>query len=93
MLTHVFLYSWTIGVGATWPNLGEIDILEGISVNPVNRYTLHSQAGLVVDGSAPETGTRGLTNCGIDAGTSGCYTDENMSGTYGDSFNAQGGGV
>jgi hypothetical protein len=64
----------------SWPNSGEIDILEGVNLQSGNKATLHTNAGCSFDGSS----------C---LGNLGCSKPAGGSNSYGDGFNANNGGV
>lgn len=78
---------WLVGVGATWPEYGEIDIIEGISNQDRNATTLHTKSGCVqsfkpkLDGSANCNANNGSLGCGIDG----------PPGSFGTKFNKKGG--
>jgi len=91
-------------VGPNWPNAGEIDIIEGVNNQVAVQTTLHTSDGCTQSSSnAPFSGTWGTgsngqpcTNCWIDApnqySNQGCGI-VGAKGSYGTSFNSQGGGV
>ncbi|KAI8954064.1 glycoside hydrolase family 16 protein [Xylaria longipes] len=80
--------------GTHWPTGGEIDIIEGANTAETNLFSAHTTPGC----RAPITGFTGsqeATDCSLSPGNIGCnyaapVTD---STTYGDAFNAEGGGV
>ena len=88
---------WTLGSG-TWPQNGEIDIIEGVNLNSKNQMTLHSGDGTCnIDGTG-ESGTLIAADCtttvnGVIVDTSGCSVLSNTPNNYGDSFNSNGGGT
>ncbi|KAL1980751.1 hypothetical protein VTN96DRAFT_3558 [Rasamsonia emersonii] len=85
---------WT--VGANWPNGGEIDIIEGVNQQTTDAMTLHTSDGCTINDSG-FTGTLSTSNCYVDApgqsNNAGCGIDSTSSQSYGDGFNAIGGGV
>ncbi|GAA5968833.1 hypothetical protein JCM21900_001792 [Sporobolomyces salmonicolor] len=78
-----------------WPQMGEIDIYEGINSRTFNQYTLHTAAGCVRNTATPETGdTQGASaDCYAYSGSSGCTVFDYDPTSYGAGFNAAGGGV
>ncbi|KAF2117260.1 putative endo-1,3(4)-beta-glucanase, partial [Lophiotrema nucula] len=84
---------WSLGSG-TWPQNGEIDIIEGVNRNSVNKFVLHTDTQCSVDGTG-QTDPQNLYNCALDSasGASGCDVNAIEPNTYGSGFNANGGGV
>jgi len=86
---------WLLGQG-TWPQTGEIDIIEGVNAASANQMTLHTNAGCSVwnKGSLARPNT---TNCDSNAPgqkkNAGCAYISSDSTSYGAGFNAVGGGV
>jgi Glycosyl hydrolases family 16 len=84
-------------VGPDWPNGGEIDIIEGVNEQTVNKMTLHTGAGVVVSKSAAYSGELVTPNCDINAPgqdkNAGCQISDKEENTYGNGFNKIGGGV
>ncbi|KAF7718578.1 Endo-1,3(4)-beta-glucanase [Penicillium ucsense] len=78
-------------VGQNWPHDGEIDIIEGVNMQAHNEIVMHT-AGTCSIADAGMTGSVNATGCGEDLGTVGCKV-EGHEGSYGTSFNKQGGGV
>ncbi|KAJ1331356.1 family 16 glycosylhydrolase [Microdochium nivale] len=75
--------------GDPWPSAGEIDIIEGVNRDTSTKFTLHTAGGCSFftndqagDCNAPGDGTKGCTAPGF-----------NDPRSYGDGFNAIGGGV
>ncbi|KAH7035065.1 concanavalin A-like lectin/glucanase domain-containing protein, partial [Microdochium trichocladiopsis] len=72
--------------GDPWPSAGEIDIIEGVNRDTSTQFTLHTASGCTFssqgDCNAPGDGTKGCSEPGFDNPQS-----------YGDGFNAIGGGV
>ncbi|GAA5857484.1 hypothetical protein JCM8547_009296 [Rhodosporidiobolus lusitaniae] len=87
---------WTLG-GGTWPDEGEIDILEGVNVDDTNQYTLHvKDSNCKQSTSVDITGTavEANNNCDGNAdGNTGCSYAEVAENSYGEGFNGAGGGV
>jgi len=92
-------------VGPNWPNDGEIDIIEGVNLQTSDISTLHTSNGCDQT-SQPndftgtyQTGTTGqpAKNCYVDAANQysnqGCGIISDTSYSYGEKFNANGGGV
>src|ERR1700760_3763158 len=88
---------WT--VGPNWPTDGEIDIIEGVNSNLQNQISLHTNNLFGYCGIDGNNFTGKLTdsNCYIYAPNqpknTGCSTQATANNTYGDDFNAIGGGV
>lgn len=66
--------------GPSWPNNGEIDILEGVNYQSTNAMTLHSNSGCTMVNK----------NC---QGNQGCGVQQGGPASFGDGFNAANGGV
>ncbi|KAI1333359.1 glycoside hydrolase family 16 protein [Xylariaceae sp. FL0255] len=77
---------WT--VGPNWPNDGEIDIIEGVNSNNYDTITLHTAEGCSFSSSSWSS-----ADCGANSGSTGCGNPTSNTQTYGDGFNAIGGGV
>jgi len=83
---------WTYG--ANWPNNGEIDIIEGVNNQGQNSITLHTKGGCSMQGGRDMSGTSRQDNCDVNVnGNAGCGVAVNKGNSYGNGFNAQGGGV
>jgi hypothetical protein len=80
---------WT--VGKSWPADGEIDIIEGVNKQANNQMALHTQGDCQIT-SKDQTGSITAAQCALSAGTEGCEI-QGVEGSYGDAFNAGGGGV
>ncbi|KAH7160869.1 hypothetical protein EDB81DRAFT_682109 [Dactylonectria macrodidyma] len=83
--------------GADWPNGGELDIIEGANLAYTNIISGHTAEGCSLD-SADDgffTGERRNFECGIGTDNVGCGYNppESDTSSYGDGFNAIGGGV
>ncbi|KAF2004928.1 glycoside hydrolase family 16 protein [Amniculicola lignicola CBS 123094] len=87
---------WTWGSGKTWPELGEIDIIEGVHTNTANTMVLHTADGCSISGTGL-TGVVKTKNCYINAPgqspNAGCAIESSSSSSFGTPFNAAGGGV
>ncbi|KAJ3516019.1 hypothetical protein NLJ89_g1395 [Agrocybe chaxingu] len=83
---------WT--KGHTWPDDGEIDIIEGINLNQNNQIALHTHwdppCTHVDPPPANQRGTSGNLNCSSAAG---CTVLETAPNSIGAGFNSAGGGV
>ncbi|KAH9851304.1 concanavalin A-like lectin/glucanase domain-containing protein [Lenzites betulinus] len=83
---------WT--KGPTWPQGGEIDIVEAINLMGKNQMALHTQSGCSQPADAPQTGSTVGADC--SAGTdsaAGCAVLDSQSTSFGGDFAAAGGGV
>jgi hypothetical protein len=82
-------------VGPSWPNGGEIDIIEGVNTQTQDQSTLHTSAGCTMPaGNNSCTGYQISTDCNAyDNGNSGCGVISPSSTSYGSGFNANNGGV
>ncbi|KAF1849916.1 glycoside hydrolase family 16 protein [Cucurbitaria berberidis CBS 394.84] len=90
---------WTWGSEGRWPDLGEIDIIEGIHTNTINAFSVHTAEGCSIDGKGMfcALGTLKTLNCYIGApgqlSNAGCGTEASSPSSFGSPFNAAGGGV
>jgi hypothetical protein len=88
---------WMLGANKTWPDGGEIDIVEGVNAQAGNKMTLHTNAGVSVQNGTDFSGELVTPNCDINApgqGTNaGCQIADTQSLTFGSGFNAANGGV
>lgn len=90
---------WT--VGANWPNLGEIDIIEGVHDNEHNQVTWHTRDGCNLTtptnyytGSIVSPNAQNQSDCNaLLNNNAGCAITEWSRASYGPYFDAQGGGV
>ncbi|KAJ3823161.1 glycoside hydrolase family 16 protein [Lentinula raphanica] len=81
---------WTLG-GPTWPEGGEIDVLEAINLMPSNQMALHTTSGCFHNDTPPnQLGATLVTDCSTAAG---CTVGELQPNSYGSGFAAMGGGV
>jgi len=89
---------WTLGSG-TWPQTGEIDIIEGVHANEHNQVTWHTNPGCNLTPTANFTGSiteqngQPYLDCEGGATFPGCGILEWSKSSYGPAFDAQGGGV
>jgi hypothetical protein len=86
--------SWT--VGPSWPNNGEVDIIEGVNQQSTDSMTLHTASGCTINNSG-FTGSLSTSNCYVDASgqssNAGCGIQSTNSQSYGTGFDNVGGGV
>lgn len=86
--------SWMLGT--SWPNNGEIDIIEGVNTQTSNSMTLHTSDGCTINDNG-FTGTLSTGNCYIDAAgqpiNAGCGISNPDIYSYGSGFNFIRGGV
>ncbi|KAK4168711.1 glycoside hydrolase [Cladorrhinum sp. PSN259] len=76
--------------GPSWPNSGEIDILEGVNAQRSNSITLHTGPGCRMSNRGSVAGTKLVSsNC---QGNSGCGQETQSASNYGAGFNSLGGG-
>lgn len=78
-------------VGRSWPGDGEIDILEGVNLQDHNEVVMHTSGTCSLKDEGM-SGAVNATGCGEELGPVGCVI-EGEKGSYGTSFNRQGGGV
>ncbi|BGP16353.1 hypothetical protein JCM10213v2_004355 [Rhodosporidiobolus nylandii] len=86
---------WTFNT--PWPDLGEIDIYEGVNARSYNQMTLHSSQGCRRNPATPQTGNPyapwASDDCYAYGWSSGCTVMDWDPTSYGTGFNAAGGGV
>nr|GAT54798.1 predicted protein [Mycena chlorophos] len=90
--------AWFNGVGADWPQAGEIDVIEGVSLYQKNIYSIHTGSGCSVSSSASSLAKVTLvessgTNCDANVDPGACGFSDNSDTTFGPGFNKAGGGV
>ncbi|KAJ3992892.1 putative glycoside hydrolase family 16 protein [Lentinula boryana] len=79
---------------ATWPNDGEIDMIEGVHESIQNQITMHTNAGCSLATGQAITGTVSGTTCeSSDSNNNGCATMDTTTNGWGPAFNTAGGGV
>lgn len=77
----------------TWPNGGEVDILEGVNDQGPNASTLHTTAGCTMPQSRDQLGVTKTTDCNWETNwNSGCGVAMNTPQSYGPALNNIGGG-
>ncbi|KKZ60180.1 endo-1,3(4)-beta-glucanase [[Emmonsia] crescens] len=83
--------------GATWPNDGEFDIIEGVNRQTKNVVALHTTAGCKVTANNKYSGQLVTKDCDVfsptQPGNQGCLFRAPSSTSYGTAFNNAGGGV
>lgn len=82
--------------GAEWPSGGELDIIEGANTAHSNIISGHTADGCTQDADAIFSGEMRSTDCAVGDFNIGCGFDPPPTAapsTYGDGFNAIGGGV
>ncbi|RGP78569.1 glycoside hydrolase family 16 [Fusarium longipes] len=83
--------------GDNWPMGGEIDILEGANLAYTNIMSAHTAQGCMLDPADSNlfSGIRRNLDCGVGTDNVGCGFNppESDTSSYGDGFNAVGGGV
>ncbi|WRT65338.1 uncharacterized protein IL334_002281 [Kwoniella shivajii] len=86
---------WSYGKGATWPQQGEIDTIEGVNMGYSNQMALHTEDGCAITtSSSAYTGTVNDTSCYYeDNDNSGCAITDTNYKSYGSEFATAGGGV
>ncbi|KAL8949147.1 MAG: hypothetical protein Q9222_004728 [Ikaeria aurantiellina] len=67
---------WT--TGPSWPSNGEIDIIEGVNLQPYNQMTMHTSGGCSLVGSS----CKGNEGCAAKGGAFGDGFNHNKGGTY-----------
>jgi len=83
---------WETGT-TNWPNLGEVDIVEGVNDQTPNHMTLHTSSGCTMPSSTSQTGTTLTTDCDAFVNSnSGCGVAAPTTNSYGPPFNSNGGG-
>ncbi|KAI1393936.1 glycoside hydrolase family 16 protein [Hypoxylon trugodes] len=80
--------------GVEWPVGGELEIIEGANTAQRNLFSAHTTEGCQLQKNAA-IGDQGHANCSPGPGNIGCNyaTPQSDTTSYGDSFNAEGGGV
>ena len=88
--------------GDNWPYGGEIDIMEGVNAFSQNQISIHTGSGCRIPQNTNDLQTGSLTtgwfdshNCAAyETGNEGCgVRDLTNQGSFGEGFNAAGGGV
>ena len=84
---------WEAGLNS-WPNEGEVDIVEGVNNVSPNQMTLHTSPGCTMPASRPQTGTNKLNDCNaLVNGNAGCGVADTRGNSFGPAFNTNGGGL
>ena len=81
---------WTLGVEETWPDAGEIDIIEAINDSDANQIALHTTVGCYQASVSNQSGITGELDCST---LLGCVVKEVQPNSYGPDFALAGGGV
>ncbi|KAK5073405.1 hypothetical protein LTR70_010290 [Exophiala xenobiotica] len=88
---------WLLSTSATWPNGGEVDIIEGVNTQNYNTMAVHTNAGCSISSNGSMTGKIVTDNCDVSAPgqatNQGCAIKTGNTNSYGDGFNAVGGGA
>ena len=83
--------------GPSWPNNGEIDIIEGVNDGTLNTMTLHTNAGCSIRNDTGFAGNLATSGCDVNDPkqfkNQGCSIGSTSSSSYGTGFNAAGGGT
>ncbi|PGH19217.1 hypothetical protein AJ80_04188, partial [Polytolypa hystricis UAMH7299] len=86
---------WT--TGATWPDDGEFDIIEGVNSQQGNKMAVHTTAGCKIKNNGKFSGQISTPNCDVhapeQATNQGCLIDAPNNDGYGPTFNKNQGGV
>jgi hypothetical protein len=89
--------SWTLNLNQPWPELGELDIIEGVNSETHNNIALHTLEGCTINDGGDFTGWIDTYDCYVDAPNQhrniGCKIIANQTGIYGNTFNEDGGGI
>ncbi|KAK7692453.1 hypothetical protein QCA50_004078 [Cerrena zonata] len=84
---------WTLSQRGPWPNGGEIDIIEGVNLNQANLASLHTSPSCSMPQYRDQNGFTISTDCDAQVNfNQGCGVKFAKPSSYGDAFNAQGGG-
>ncbi|KAL7424103.1 hypothetical protein Q5752_001688 [Cryptotrichosporon argae] len=86
---------WMYDTQVTWPEGGEIDIIEGVNLQTSNQMALHTESGCSITTSTTAyTGIVNDTSCYYeDNDNSGCGITVSNTKSYGAAFAENGGGV
>ncbi|KDQ51418.1 glycoside hydrolase family 16 protein [Jaapia argillacea MUCL 33604] len=78
---------------STWPDGGEVDILEGVNDVSPNQSTLHTSPNCSMPTGIVQSGTPVDTDCDSSVnGNAGCGVQVSTADSYGPAFNTNGGG-
>ncbi|KAG9028203.1 hypothetical protein FRB95_006738 [Tulasnella sp. JGI-2019a] len=86
---------WSNANGVTWPQGGEIDMIEGVNSQGASNSVLHTSWNCAMDQSSMvQTGAPGNLNCtSTQNSNAGCIVQPQPSAnSFGPNFNAEGGG-
>lgn len=79
---------------SNWPDHGEIDVMESNNKGTHgNDMTLHTSSGCKMNAKRKETGTAQYSNCLNTANDNAGCSVKGETGTFGETFNNNGGGV
>ena len=82
---------WT--TAASWPQGGEIDIVEQVNLATQNQMTLHTTEGCMQATNAQQSGKTVQPDCSLDSSFTGCSVLDTQGATYGKAFADNGGGA
>jgi len=78
----------------SWPDNGEIDIIENVNNADANQMTLHTGPGCAIGSQSGFSGSPLNTDCDVSSGSNtGCGISDPDQSSYGDGFNDANGGV
>ncbi|KAF8896814.1 concanavalin A-like lectin/glucanase domain-containing protein [Mucidula mucida] len=89
---------WLNG-GCTWPDCGEIDILEGVNMYTQNIFSVHTNDGCSLDQSEVDSltsaalKTTSTLSCNANADSTSCGFNLDSQTSYGQPFNSASGGT
>lgn len=84
---------WTVGEG-TWPDAGEMDIIEGVNLNTANQITMHTGPTCSLSNTdAALAHLQSPTCTSSPSSNSGCAFTQSGNNSFGHQFNMQAGGV
>ncbi|XP_044722013.1 glycosyl hydrolases family 16 domain-containing protein [Hirsutella rhossiliensis] len=88
---------WTMAAHRPWPELGELDIIEGVNSQGHNNIALHTREGCQIANSGDFTGWVDTYNCYVYAPNQhkniGCKIIADQPNVYGNAFNTERGGI
>ncbi|KAI1910593.1 hypothetical protein LOZ61_004341 [Ophidiomyces ophidiicola] len=86
---------WT--VGDVWPRDGELDIIEGVNQQSMNKMAMHTTEGCKINVAGDFTGIVETRDCNVyspnQAFNQGCLVSSTQANSYGTNFNNINGGV
>ncbi|KAJ6609856.1 concanavalin A-like lectin/glucanase domain-containing protein [Mycena sp. CBHHK59/15] len=84
---------WTVSKTGPWPHGGEIDIIEGVNLNPSNLASLHTTPNCNMAQTRTQSGEPVSTICDASVNyNQGCGVTFTKPNSYGQAFNSNGGG-